>query len=40
MTEDGTLRFQSNDGNVLTLNCGKTYIGLVKVSDRANLNIQ
>ncbi len=40
MDDEGMIRFQSNDGNVLTLNCGKTYIGLVKVSDRANLNIQ
>ena len=40
MDENGMIRFQSNDGNVLELNCGKTYIGLVKVSDRASLNIQ
>ena len=40
MDENGMIHFKSNDGTSLTLHCGKTYIGLVKISDRASLNIQ
>ena len=40
MEEGGMIKFKNNDGEDLLINCGKTYIGLMKVSDRAGLNIQ
>ena len=40
MDENGRIRFSENSGEELVINCGKTYIGLVKISDRTSLNIQ
>lgn len=40
MDEGGRIRFLGNDGTDLMLGCGRTYIGLVKVSDRSGLTIQ